>query len=474
MYSKTLFWLHSFSLSGASLICLSLVFVEIPSFHSIKSTMTEICQSFKKRGTCKFGESCRFSHEEHRKPCWYFTTTQGCRFGEKCRDLHDPTLSHLHVLPDAKRNQSPTSISSLASYRYGDNDINSRLSDTVSRMPTLDIPLSVAERVVESITVKTKGTALRIVHTSDTHNHLSTKSSFYIPPGDVLIHSGDFSNKGTHSEFKAFNCWLEKWMHKFPVRIVIFGNHDLKAERGNISVLKSCLPAATHVLCHESLQINGINFYGSPWLYYQDGLYNNRSEVMPAHRFDEIPSGTHVVLTHGPAKNLHDHLHLESRMGSEHLLDALARVDALVHMCGHIHESYGHTILNKRYDHMHAEDIFSDSSSIFMRVHYGFKDLTATCLRLVGVNARQWITQRRQYISMNSSACGQKSSAGLLNPAQILDIWLDSDGEVRFKLINKSNSTAVSQGGLQYDLTVMVAAGLVCIVVFFSSLFQSE
>jgi hypothetical protein len=38
---------------------------------------------------------------------------------------------------------------------------------------------------------------IRIVHISDTHNFLVDASSLQLPPGDVLVHTGDFSNSGT-------------------------------------------------------------------------------------------------------------------------------------------------------------------------------------------------------------------------------------------------------------------------------------
>ena len=37
---------------------------------------------------------------------------------------------------------------------------------------------------------------ITVVHISDTHGLLVHENSIPLPPGDILIHSGDFSNRG--------------------------------------------------------------------------------------------------------------------------------------------------------------------------------------------------------------------------------------------------------------------------------------
>merc|ERR1712137_542435 len=46
-----------------------------------------------------------------------------------------------------------------------------------------------------------------------------------VPPGDILIHAGDFTNTGLITEVEDFNHFLGKLPHKH--KIVIAGNHDL-------------------------------------------------------------------------------------------------------------------------------------------------------------------------------------------------------------------------------------------------------
>ena len=60
----------------------------------------------------------------------------------------------------------------------------------------------------------------RFVCVSDTHNATS-KGSFKLPAGDVLIHAGDLTNQGTISELSKTVKWIEE--SDFECKIVIAG-----------------------------------------------------------------------------------------------------------------------------------------------------------------------------------------------------------------------------------------------------------
>ena len=62
----------------------------------------------------------------------------------------------------------------------------------------------------------------RIVCISDTHS----RYHFALPPGDILVHGGDFSMTGEQSEVEKFLTWL-KSLTQFRLKIIIAGNHDL-------------------------------------------------------------------------------------------------------------------------------------------------------------------------------------------------------------------------------------------------------
>jgi len=68
-----------------------------------------------------------------------------------------------------------------------------------------------------------RGDVVRLVVMSDTHNLVS--SAAHVPPGDIFLHCGDFTEDGTAQEIAAFNAWLAQVPHKH--KVVIPGNHDL-------------------------------------------------------------------------------------------------------------------------------------------------------------------------------------------------------------------------------------------------------
>lgn len=67
---------------------------------------------------------------------------------------------------------------------------------------------------------------VRIVCVSDTHNSSPLDGQFKIPPGDVLIHAGDMTNQGSHTELKRVVEWIGKCEHE--VKLVIAGSHDTR------------------------------------------------------------------------------------------------------------------------------------------------------------------------------------------------------------------------------------------------------
>lgn len=68
---------------------------------------------------------------------------------------------------------------------------------------------------------------LRVVCVSDTHNSSPLNGQFKVPPGDVLIHAGDMTNQGSHSELRKAVEWIGRCEHE--VKIVIAGTYDLRA-----------------------------------------------------------------------------------------------------------------------------------------------------------------------------------------------------------------------------------------------------
>jgi len=85
-----------------------------------------------------------------------------------------------------------------------------------------------------------------------------------LPLADVLIHAGDIT-RGRDIGFNetiAFLDWFEDQPHKH--KLFILGNHEkyIEANYDNFLQLLKQYPTITY-LHHNSVAIDGVNFYGS-------------------------------------------------------------------------------------------------------------------------------------------------------------------------------------------------------------------
>ena len=122
------------------------------------------------------------------------------------------------------------------------------------------------------------GTPVRVIHISDTHNRRYTP-----PDGDILIHTGDFTNGGSDQEMHSFREWFLGLPHKH--KVVIFGNHEFN--RTNFEHNRDFLGPTVSYLQDSGCQVLGISIWGSPW--------NNSSQFFGADEngrakmFDMVP-----------------------------------------------------------------------------------------------------------------------------------------------------------------------------------------
>jgi Icc-related predicted phosphoesterase len=170
-----------------------------------------------------------------------------------------------------------------------------------------------------------------------------------MPDGDVLIHSGDWTSKGSERHTVEFLEWFEA--QRYPHKLFIAGNHDFYPENEPSAFRKLVAlhaPSCTY-LEDESVVIDGYKFHGSPvspW--FCDWAFNRfRGKQIQMH-WDLIPSDTEVLITHGPVYGHGDEL---SKWGSDpgahvgcaNLLETInTRLkDLKLHVSGHIHEGAG-------------------------------------------------------------------------------------------------------------------------------------
>jgi Icc-related predicted phosphoesterase len=177
---------------------------------------------------------------------------------------------------------------------------------------------------------------MRIVCVSDTHE---LHREVDIPSGDLLIHAGDIlfqQNKRPKAALRDFNEWLGALPHRF--KILTFGNHDLLLEDPSNRHL---ITNAT-ILVNSSAELKGIRIWGSPVTPLNDGAFGiSKTEDRKKH-WAQIPDGSDILVTHGPAFGILDTTAVPGEHEGDHeLLEAIARVKPSLHVCGHSHYGYG-------------------------------------------------------------------------------------------------------------------------------------
>ncbi|MDJ0973317.1 MAG: metallophosphatase domain-containing protein [Planctomycetota bacterium] len=178
---------------------------------------------------------------------------------------------------------------------------------------------------------------MRLVCLSDTHG---MEPEGGVPPGDVLVHAGDLTTRGTRPEVEAAHAWLAALPHRH--KVVVAGNHDWAFER-DATWARATMTGVTYLEDAEAL-IDGIRFWGSPWQpWFFDWAFNLQRGAELAAKWAQIPDGVDVLITHGPPAG-HGDVTWDGRgVGCADLLEAVQRVRPRVHVFGHIHEGYGTT-----------------------------------------------------------------------------------------------------------------------------------
>lgn len=198
---------------------------------------------------------------------------------------------------------------------------------------------------------------IQVVCISDTHS-LELEMITKVPDGDILLHAGDLMNSGY--DFKNVFKFLE-WFSAFPHKHKIFiaGNHDryfqsdrkaaLNIIKSKNDMLKAAKGGGVIYLEEESVEVMGLNIYGSPWTpWFRNWAFNlphpayNDSLAQTFNCWEKIPDNTDIVITHGPPKNILDKVvYGGHNVGCPQLAERIKAIRPLMHLFGHIHEAYG-------------------------------------------------------------------------------------------------------------------------------------
>lgn len=201
-----------------------------------------------------------------------------------------------------------------------------------------------------------------IIAISDTHGK---HHGLQVPSGDILIHAGDVSMRGSIEEVADFLAWFGSLPHKH--KIFIAGNHDFLFEN-QASLAQEMIPEGVQYLENESIIVEGLNIWGSPITPYFHGMAFNahRGEAI-ANVWEKIPAEVDVLVTHGPPADILDMTFFNGRVGCVDLKEKLKEIKPRYHIFGHIHEDRGveqvgdtiyinASVLNLRYQ-LHGDPI---------------------------------------------------------------------------------------------------------------------
>lgn len=196
---------------------------------------------------------------------------------------------------------------------------------------------------------------MQITCISDTHNF---HDKLILPNGgDIILHAGDLTESGTKRELKLFFEWFSKL--PFKNKICIAGNHDFFLEKASQEEIDNIIPNNVHYLKESSVVLNGIKFWGSPYIPFEQSWAFTKSHYEIERHWSQIPKDTDVLITHIPPKGILDESSQQLEIGCPSLRKEVKLKKPKVHVFGHIHENYGKVRLRNT-TYINATSFFSN------------------------------------------------------------------------------------------------------------------
>jgi Icc-related predicted phosphoesterase len=207
---------------------------------------------------------------------------------------------------------------------------------------------------------------MKIFAISDTHGR---HEQVQIPEGtDMLIHAGDFSNikspSFNHNEVIDFLMWLQQQPVKY--KVIIAGNHDTSIE-SRLITKKDFKDKGIIYLEHESIEIEGIKIFGSPYTPEFHNWAFNRARNKLGQIWELIPDDTDILITHGPPKGILDSAERNNNnhehAGCSALLKKVLKIQPKYMISGHIHDN-GDNLNNGTFKLNEYRTIFANVSCV--------------------------------------------------------------------------------------------------------------
>jgi Icc-related predicted phosphoesterase len=176
---------------------------------------------------------------------------------------------------------------------------------------------------------------MKLVIISDTHRQ---ENKVILPEGDILIHAGDFDIYDQNNLDTVID-----WFKKLDYNHIIFtgGNHDKYLQHFSSDEINKQLPSNIHYLMNDSVVVNNIKFWGSPYspAFGQGWAYNAFIDEL-REKWATIPSDTDIVISHCNCFGINDVVRGISQ-GCPALRDRIKEIKPKLHVSGHIHPGYG-------------------------------------------------------------------------------------------------------------------------------------
>ena len=188
---------------------------------------------------------------------------------------------------------------------------------------------------------------MKIVTISDTHTKHEELNQD-LPDADMIIHCGDFTSLGREFEIVDFMEWYSA-LDQYKYKLIIAGNHDWLFET-NGQLAKSLIPDNVIYLEDSEIEIEDLNFYGTPVSKpFFDWAFNKPEDKLKKH-WEAIPDYIDVLITHSPPWSILDYVPFsDNNEGSPTLYYEIfnrLNKNLKLHCFGHIHEGYGEMEFN--------------------------------------------------------------------------------------------------------------------------------
>ena len=178
---------------------------------------------------------------------------------------------------------------------------------------------------------------MKMVCFSDTHGqHRSKKLNkwFKDNPADILIFAGDYQLNSLDTGEDFIN-WISELSYRY--KIVIPGNHDNNSE---VAKIKSKEYSDINFLIHNSIEIEGINFFASAYSRTFGHWSFMTDEDTLEYLYEKIHLDTEILVTHTPPFKKLDLTFIGDRAGSTSLRNKIEQLPNLKYnIFGHIHEA---------------------------------------------------------------------------------------------------------------------------------------